>query len=91
MGNSVFLAVYDEKYCYTLLDIGDTGRYSDGGVLTISNFGNAIPLSSPESSPVRTSLVSYFLLGILHFPLDVVDLSRKVCKQFFNYHLFRVD
>ena len=34
----ILLAVYDAQYCFTLLDIGDTGRQNDGGVMANSPF-----------------------------------------------------
>ena len=45
------MAVCDAQYCFTLVDIGDNGRHSDGGVLSHSNFGQAMEsgsLSIPE-------------------------------------------
>ena len=47
----VLMAVCDAQYCFTLVDIGDYGRHSDGGVLSHSNFGQAMEsgsLSIPE-------------------------------------------
>ena len=38
----VLLAVCDANYCFTLIDIGDFGQHSDGGVLTNSAFGVAM-------------------------------------------------
>ena len=42
----VLLAVCDYNYCFTLLDIGDYGRMSDGGILSNSSFGNAMKTNS---------------------------------------------
>ena len=38
----VLLAVCDAHYHFILVDIGDSGRHSDGGVLTNSEFGQAL-------------------------------------------------
>ena len=38
----VLMAVCDAHYCYMLVDIGDTGQQSDGGVFSNSEFGQAL-------------------------------------------------
>ena len=38
----VLLVVYDAHYRFILVDIGDIGRHRDGGVLTNSDFGQAL-------------------------------------------------
>ena len=49
-------------YRFVLLDIGEAGRHSDGGVLSHSVFGKALEtntLSIPSSSPLTGN---YFVL-----------------------------
>ena len=63
------LAVCDAQYCFTLVDIGDYGRHSDGGVLSHSNFGQAMEngtllLPDPATIPSTTSTtLPYVFVG----------------------------
>ena len=96
----VLLAVCDSNYCFTLVDIGDTGRQSDGGVLKNSAFGKAmerrtLSLPDPDPLPGQTDLIPYFFVGDAVFPLKT-DLLRPFPgkflpenKQIFNYRLSR--
>ena len=96
----VLLAVCDANYCFILLDIGDSGRHSDGGVLSNSAFGQAmesgcLSLPDPEPLPGQTSPVPYFFVGDSAFPLRT-DLLRPYPGRFlsegrriFNYRLSR--
>ena len=70
----VLLAVCDAHYCFTLVDIGDAGRHSDGGVLSNSAFGQAMEnglLYIPEVEMISsiTTPIPYFLVGDAAFPL----------------------
>ena len=74
MHSIVLMAVCDAPhYCFTLVDIGDYGRHSDGGVLSHSNFGKAMEngmLSLPEPDillPGTTTDLPYFLLEMQLF------------------------
>ena len=49
----VLLAVCDAHYRFTLVDIGDAGHHSDGGVLSDSTFGQAIESESLAIPPLR--------------------------------------
>ena len=51
----VLLAVCDAHYRFTLVDIGDNGHHGVGGVLSNSDFGQALEnetLSFPSDRPV---------------------------------------
>ena len=96
----VLLAVCDSQYCFTLLDIGDAGRHSDGGVFSHSGFGQAMEagkLALPEADPIlgMTSISPYFFVGDAAFPLKN-HIMRPYPGRFlpedkrvFNYRLSR--
>ena len=70
----VLLAVCDAHYCFTLIDIGDAGRHSDGGVLNNSAFGQAMKageLSLPGAELLSgiTSPIPYYFVGDAAFSL----------------------
>ena len=96
----VLMAVCDYNYCFTLLDIGDYGRQSDGGVFSNSSFGRALEsnlLSIPEPDVItgQTSPTPYFLVGDSAFPLKGYMLRPypgtylPENKRVFNYRLSR--
>ena len=75
----VLMAVCDARYCFTLVDIGDAGRHSDGGVFSNSELGKAMEageLSLPEPSilPGLTSALPYMFVGDAAFPLKTYML-----------------
>ena len=96
----VLLAVCDYNYCFTLLDIGDYGRQSDGGVLSNSAFGRAIKngsLSLPgdENIDGLRLPIPYFFVADQAFPLTNYMLRPypgtylPLNQRIFNYRLSR--
>ena len=96
----VLLAVCDYNYCFTLLNIGDYGRLSDGGVLSNSSFGNAMKTNSlalPDADNVAgiKSPIPYFFVGDQAFPLSTNMLRPylssylQLNQRIFNYRLSR--
>ena len=58
----VLMAVCDAHYRFILVDIGDAGRQSNGGVFANSDFGQAIenqPLHIPRSRPLPGTSASH--------------------------------
>ena len=96
----VLMAVCDAHYCFTLVDVGDAGRHSDGGVFSNSAFGQAMEdgnLSLPASANVVgiASPIPYFFVGDAAFPLKTYMLRPypgrylPEKKRIFNYRLSR--
>lgn len=94
------MAVCDYNYCFTLLDIGDYGRQSDGGVFSNSFFGRAMEnkllcLPDPDIISGPNSPTPYFFVGDSAFPLKMYMLrpypGRYLPdnKTIFNYRLLR--
>lgn len=83
-----------------MVDIGDSGRHSDGGVFRNSEFGkkfcnNDLCFPPPENLPNSNSCVPYCIVGDAAFPLKP-NLMRPfpgkfLCpeKRIFNYRLSR--
>ena len=81
--NIVLLAVCDAQYCFTLVDIGDYGRHSDGGVLSHSNFGRAmqnsvLSIPEPNSLPGTSTTMPYTFVGDAAFPLKTYMLRPYI-------------
>ena len=96
----VLLGVCDANYKFTLVDIGDSGRQSDGSVYANSNLGYAIEnklLNVPPDAKVTgsTKVLPYVFVGD-----DAFGLKRHMMKPYpfsnlsenklvFNYRLSR--
>lgn len=96
----VLLAVCDAKYSFTLVDIGDSGRSSDGGVFSSSNLGYAIEhdhlnVPKPEKLPGSDHIFPYVFIGdeafrlseqmMKPYPREVLTLKERI----YNYRLSR--
>ncbi|XP_065844727.1 uncharacterized protein [Oscarella lobularis] len=98
----VLLATCDAKYCFTLLNIGDYGSHSDGGVLRNSAFGKALErgqLQLPPPEPIAGSgsetPMPYVFIGDAAFPLrqnilrPYPSAHLTEAQKIFNYRLSR--
>ena len=96
----VLMAVCDAHYRFILVDVGDYGRHSDGGVLSNSSFGRALEngsLSIPAAHPLpgATQPAPYVIVGDEAFPLKTNMLrpypgrNLQEPKAIFNYRLSR--
>ena len=93
----VLMAICNAKYEFTLIDIGDTGRNSDGGVFKNSKIGIAFEsnlLHIPEPKKPNGSNIK-LLIGDGAFPLknylmkpypkEILSLKERI----YNYRLSR--
>ena len=96
----VLMAVCDANYSFTLVDVGDVGRNSDGGVFSNSKLGYAITnklLKIPEPTliPQARRTYPYVFVGDEAFQLTeslMKPYPREVLNvkgQIFNYRLSR--
>lgn len=100
MFSVVFMAICDANYSFTMVDIGDVGRNSDGGVFSNSIMGEAFlgnKLNVPEQDKLRSTntYFPYVLVGDAAFPLrenlmkpypkETLSLKERI----FNYRLSR--
>ena len=96
----VILAVCDVTYEFILVDIGESGRNSDGGVLANSNLGIAmndglLKFPEPRTLPGTSKTFPYVLVADEAFPLkpfmvksyakNILDERKRVC----NYRISR--
>ena len=94
------MAVVDSNYQFTLVDIGDSGRQSDGGVFSASNICRALEeglLNIPPPRRLRGETRSFplVLVGDEAFPLTeylIKPYARATIKekeQLANYRISR--
>lgn len=96
----VLLAICDAKYKFTLVDIGDSGRQSDGSVYANGNIGYAIEnnllgIPGPAKLPLSNVTLPFVFVGDDAFglkphmmkPYPFQNLS--IDKRVFNYRLSR--
>ena len=96
----VILAVCNAYYRFILVDVGDAGRHSDGGVLSQSTFGQALeshslPIPSSRALPGTNIEVPFVFVGDEAFPVRTNMLrsypGRNLAERaaIFNYRLSR--
>ena len=96
----VLMAVCDAYYQFTLVDVGDAGRQSDGGVYSNSKLGFAIDnqllgIPSSEKLPSSEIKVPSVFVADDAFPLKSYIMKPypgkqgDVTKRIFNYRLSR--
>lgn len=93
-------AVCDAHYRFLLVDIGDSGRHSDGGVLSNSAFdqafeSNSLTIPPPRALPSSSTEASFVFVGDEAFPLRP-NMMRPYPGRYlnereavFNYRLSR--
>ena len=66
------MAVCDALYRFILVDIGDVGRHSDGGVLSNYGFGQAHKngtIALPQECTLAGAVLPYVIVGDEAIPL----------------------
>lgn len=86
----VLLAICNARYQFTMVDIGEAGRQSDGGVFANSNIGYSIVnnlLSLPEAEllPNSNIVFPYVFVGDDAFPLRF-NLIKPYSNKTMNMH-----
>ncbi|KAJ8917036.1 hypothetical protein NQ315_012955 [Exocentrus adspersus] len=96
----VLLAVADSQYVFTLVDVGASGRQSDGGIFSKSQIGqklkeNLLNLPPPRRISSERPELPYVFVGDEAFPL-LTNLLRPfpgktldIEKRVYNYRLSR--
>ena len=96
----VLMAVCNAKYEFTMVDIGDYGRLSDGSVFSSSNIGiamenNLINLPAARKLPGTDKLFPYVFVGDEAFPLKSYMVkpyprgSIQMPERIANYRISR--
>ncbi|XP_067615900.1 uncharacterized protein [Eurosta solidaginis] len=70
----VLMAICDDSYTFSFVDVGALGSQSDGGILARSVFGNMIlrndlEIPPPYNLPGTDQIFPYFFVGDSAFPL----------------------
>lgn len=89
--STILLAVVDDAYCFTYIDIGANGRASDGGVLAKSGFQKAIDnkqLHLPNNA-LFVADDAFSLREYLMKPHNTRSGRLSLKKKIFNYRLSR--
>jgi hypothetical protein len=92
----VLLAICDAYYRFILINIGNAGRHSDGGVLSNSTFCQAtesgsLSIPPPRALPGTTIKAPFVFVGDVNFPFQTNMLRSYPGKHFldpeaiFNY------
>ena len=96
----VLMAICNANYQFTLVDIGDSGRNSDGGVFSYSTMGESIKKNSlgiprPEAFPSTQKCYPFVIVAdeafqlqqniMKPYPREALGISERV----FNYRLSR--
>lgn len=94
------MAICDSNYKFLLVDIGDNGRHSDGGVFSVSKMGkkfarHKMNLPVPRKIMADGNLLPYILVGDEAFhqceyllrPYSKATLDNE--RRIFNYRLSR--
>ena len=96
----VLMAVVNANYEFTMVDIGDSGRQSDGGVFAASKLGFAMDndqlgLPKPRILPGTNTLFPYVFVGDEAFPLKTYLIkpyarhAAGIEEQITNYRISR--
>ncbi|XP_067619899.1 uncharacterized protein [Eurosta solidaginis] len=70
----VLIAICDDSYTFSFVDVGALGSQSDGGIVARSVFGNMIlrndlEIPPPDNLPGTDQIFPYFFVGDSAFPL----------------------
>lgn len=100
----VLLALVDAQYKFTVVDIGASGKNSDGGILSHTNFGkdlekNKLNIPDDRTLPDMNVKLPYVIIGDEGFPLKNYLLrpypgpqmsnDQRCRKKIFNERLSR--
>ena len=92
------MGVRDSNYRFVLVDVGDSGRHSDGGVFANSRIGklfdkNEMDVPPPSTLPGSSVAAPYVLVGDDAFPLKhylMKPYPGKLLRDEMNVYNYRV-